>query len=525
MPNINDYLQEIKTSVYGEEVRDAIHDAIEQCYEDEKAREEQIDAVAAAQMGAIVAKGVETLDSIPDDYSALAQHFEATVFSPDISWTIGRTVGANTGGFNTPYPTGAVTNEIPVSGGDILIRNTPPKDSSDLNLIIHLVQYANGVFQSRISLDYDVPVVLASTTTSIRLNFLRAASTGVNMTETDIENYFSVSFYQKNLSYGKYRKNAEDIETHTDAIGPLVNIAETWFNVAYDPNDQIVYETQHGPYSTLRDSNNKKAIVCSQFALACLSGLPYERSRYVQNNNAFCWWGYRSDGTGTYPYDNDYMINQYWVQYLADKGLLVPYVAGHHNIKAGDLLFYGNDIEHNGGHCRICTQVNLHQVMTMESTGEQTRLIDGASVGLVAKGINLDTNPPVYYAHMPVAPTHYTTTRMLLDNSSQIGTVSSGVSSAQIKLYEFAPFLERGFYSLVIDRDECGTGVYARLAYENGVTENLLFGVNYGFGGTIRNTFYAQMPVVSLTIRVVPESDTDYSYKITRVALYRGWHE
>lgn len=38
MSAIDNYLQEIKTAVYGEEVRDAIHDAIEQCYEDEKAR-------------------------------------------------------------------------------------------------------------------------------------------------------------------------------------------------------------------------------------------------------------------------------------------------------------------------------------------------------------------------------------------------------------------------------------------------------------------------------------------------------
>lgn len=34
MSVIDNYLQEIKTAVYGEEVRDAIHDAIQQCYTD-----------------------------------------------------------------------------------------------------------------------------------------------------------------------------------------------------------------------------------------------------------------------------------------------------------------------------------------------------------------------------------------------------------------------------------------------------------------------------------------------------------
>ena len=496
MSAIDNYLQEIKTAVYGEEVRDAIHDAIEQCYED-----------------------------VNQQVSMVTQ--------PDISWTIGVTVGQNTGAYNYPYPTGAVTNEIPVSGGEVLIRNTPPKDTSDLTLLIHLVQYVDGVFQSRTSLDYNTPIVLADATTSIRLNFLRAASTNVDMTNSDIEQYFNVSLFRNAMSYLDYKRDSEEIETHTDTIGPLVNIAETWFNVAYDPNDQIVYETQHGPYSTLRDSNNKKAIVCSQFALACLSGLPYERSRYVQNNNAFCWWGYRSDGTGTYPYDNDYMINQYWVQYLADKGLLVPYVAGHHNIKAGDLLFYGNDIEHNGGHCRICTQVNPHQVVTMESTGEVTRKADGASVGLITKGINLETNPPTYYAHMPIAPTNYTTKRILLDTTHQTGSAAgeSGVSSATIKRYEL-PALERGFYTIVIDREESGTaGVYARLYYPSSLclpnqnTENILFGANENYGGTIRSTFYAQVPLLGLMIRCVFDSGSSYSYDITRVALYRGWHE
>lgn len=34
MSAIDNYLQEIQTAVYGEEVRDAIHDAIQQCYTD-----------------------------------------------------------------------------------------------------------------------------------------------------------------------------------------------------------------------------------------------------------------------------------------------------------------------------------------------------------------------------------------------------------------------------------------------------------------------------------------------------------
>lgn len=34
MSKISEYLQLIKTAIYGREVRDAIHDSIKQCYED-----------------------------------------------------------------------------------------------------------------------------------------------------------------------------------------------------------------------------------------------------------------------------------------------------------------------------------------------------------------------------------------------------------------------------------------------------------------------------------------------------------
>ena len=40
---INEYLKKIKEAVYGEEVRDSIHDAIEQCYKDAKGLTDIID--------------------------------------------------------------------------------------------------------------------------------------------------------------------------------------------------------------------------------------------------------------------------------------------------------------------------------------------------------------------------------------------------------------------------------------------------------------------------------------------------
>ena len=42
---INEYLKKIKEAVYGEEVRDSIHDAIEQCYKDATGHPDSVAAV------------------------------------------------------------------------------------------------------------------------------------------------------------------------------------------------------------------------------------------------------------------------------------------------------------------------------------------------------------------------------------------------------------------------------------------------------------------------------------------------
>lgn len=74
MSAIDTYLQAIQTAVYGEEVRDAIHDAIEQCYEDVNQQVSMIEAAGAAQIAAVQAKGAETIETIPDNYDALGEN-------------------------------------------------------------------------------------------------------------------------------------------------------------------------------------------------------------------------------------------------------------------------------------------------------------------------------------------------------------------------------------------------------------------------------------------------------------------
>lgn len=401
-----------------------------------------------------------------------------------------------------------------------VIRFSKLQDASAMSSFLNTLQIPHD------GVRHPVTFTIAETAYSVRIMSApsMSASSGYTSTWADIQvesGSIMTEYIQPLSAIDAVVREELEVEHHTGVMGPILEVAETYFNVGYDANDLLLYLTQHGPYSTLYNDDNQKCIVCSQFALACLSGMKYSRSRYAQTTNQSEWWGYHSDGTGYYDFDNDYMINMYWVQYLANKGLLVNYVAGHHNIKPGDILFFGNDIEQQGGHCMIATQVNPNRICTIESTGAQTRLVDGGGVGVISGGINLATYPPRYYAHLPISPTNYTTKRVLLDKTLQTGTISG--SSAAIKTYVFDQYLEQGFYSLVIDRAASGTsGIYARVTYTSGQTENVLFGDNENLGCTLRCTFYAQMPVVSLMLRGITDQTT---YSINRVALYRGWHD
>lgn len=75
MPSIQTYLQQILDAVYGEEVRGAIHDAIEECYTDVTTSATAADAAATAANAAASAanEAADAANSAAADASAIAQ--------------------------------------------------------------------------------------------------------------------------------------------------------------------------------------------------------------------------------------------------------------------------------------------------------------------------------------------------------------------------------------------------------------------------------------------------------------------
>jgi len=63
MPSIQTYLQQILDAVYGEEVRGAIHDAIEECYTDVTTSATAADAAATAANAAADAANAAAADA------------------------------------------------------------------------------------------------------------------------------------------------------------------------------------------------------------------------------------------------------------------------------------------------------------------------------------------------------------------------------------------------------------------------------------------------------------------------------
>lgn len=139
--------------------------------------------------------------------SALKSALSAIPYRPVFTWEIGKTIGSS-GTIGTALA-GAHTDEIAITGGAVIVRNTPVNDANDKLLIIHVCQYANGVFQSRTSLAFDTPMTLADGTTSVAFNFTRQAATNIPMTQTDIDTYFDIEIYQQNVPMALYEREAK----------------------------------------------------------------------------------------------------------------------------------------------------------------------------------------------------------------------------------------------------------------------------------------------------------------------------
>lgn len=375
--------------------------------------------------------------------------------------------------------------------------------------------------------DYVVTFVIYSGNTNPATEFIDyiVAEDGVPIVPDGSYRYFRIKM-QKTASVAIVPSEGDDLlvraksyapveEIHTDAVGPMVEVAETYFNVAYDPSDQIVYQSQRGMYSERTTTDGGlKAMPCSQFVTACYSGTPYNYSRYVGTRNESYWWGLYTDGTGDYAYE-DYMASPDMAQYCQDKGWLHTFDLAHNDMKPGDVAFYSSDSQiSNVGHCVIVLAVGKNRYTFMEASANNTRLVDGNDVAPVCITTAYTNKMPTFYAHIPVVPSEYKTTLLFKDETQYSQTISSG--TVNIKTYPLIANLEKGFYTFACDYT--GNGYpYIKVTYEDGQSKN------YSRDETSTNrysvTFYAQMPIKTVEVRGYGAA----THTVSNVTLRKGF--
>lgn len=380
-----------------------------------------------------------------------------------------------------------------------------------------------------------------------------------------------------------YKKELEATEKHTDGVGALVEVAETYFNVAYDPNDIMIYVSKHGLFSPQYcvmadddgdptdsngyklDENGKqvldengnpilgknpkttKAIVCSQFEQACISGITYENSRYVngltENRNKAYSWGFVSDGSGVYTYDynylpntnsedtysyNDYMTACNQAKYFESKGLLNTFDKKRNGLKAGDLIFFDDpnmdekDKPHYYKqivHVGICLSADKDRYTMMHSSDGYSRMYDGKEAGVLVVTREYTEKMPAYFVHSPIIAEH--TTKLLESKSlSEIGTYTA--SYHNIDTIEFTTPLDRGFYTL--EFDDLGNSLgHIKAIYDQKDANNKY--KNRSYYATKNTTvnkivFYAEMPVREIVVWV----NNGTNYNCSWIKLYKGYH-
>ena len=314
---------------------------------------------------------------------------------------------------------------------------------------------------------------------------------------------------------------------NADGIGALVEVAESFFNVAYDPNDHLVYESTIGLFSTnTTDANGHAAIVCSQFVQACIAGIRYERSRYVQDKNERLPWGFVSDGTGKYSFTgwnahNDYMDASNQAHYFEDHGALKTFDVNRVALQPGDLLFYTDEKsekDNKVSHVAICLGSTDDRYMLMHSINNHNRLVDGNEAGLVAETRTYVSYCPTYYARSPIVAEYSNT---LITSESGKGLTEYTTNTTFAYDVKFTEHLARGFYTLKFD--DLGDSEYGYVKVHYVDEKGSKYEQNYvciknGEVNTV--VFYAEMPITRIEARVLGGTYHNSSW----MKFYKGYH-
>lgn len=326
------------------------------------------------------------------------------------------------------------------------------------------------------------------------------------------------------------------ITNHYDSFGPMMKVAESYFKEAYATSHRIVYRSERGLFYEDTDYEGEHAIVCSMLVEACLYGIYYENSRYVQSVNQRSHWGYMTDGTGHYPstytpdpvdgFMDDYMTAAYLAKYCDEHGWLHEFSSDRKNqIMPGDLLFFSSSSSPNWNqivHVAFCVRAYLISYTIIEATGNNlTRLSDNQSVGVGIDTYTFSQKPISYYARMPLASATYQSELIDAPADSYSGTYNA--VSKLVATRTYSQNLPQGFYTVTFRDTGSSVGGYVKVHYANGTEKNY---AAQKLGKEISIVLFAETPVASIDFRVTStlnEGAAEATYNVSDIKVYKGY--
>ena len=365
--------------------------------------------------------------------------------------------------------------------------------------------------------------------------------------------------------------------TYQDSFGPIIKVAETYFNAAYSSANTLVYSSGRGLFRDtitapipsgealpslakggICTDTGVNAIVCSQFVEACLYGIDYQHSRYVQDTNERASWGYVTDhiltpGAGGIwkssdnQYIDDYMIAANLAKYCQEHGWLYEidttqseYTYFHQlsQMKPGDLIFYENSntsFWNNIGHVAFCLQNYKTYYSTIESGtfGQNNEYGVGISYRPYKQPTGDGINKIKYFARMPLSSVAYSSNKI---NRNFLSYNGSKTFTSDIWANNYISFYlslmdkittEFGFYTFILTETADFKAGAIQLIYNDNSTQ-----IYYGqkINNDIKIVFYLDKPIYRFRIFIYPTLEDDnssknktYTYNLTKYTLYRGY--
>ena len=206
MATIQDYLNKIKTAIYGKDVRQAIHDAIFKCYEDGKAG--SIDLVAR-----------ENINTLTNQVAAMdpENNLQKTggIMSGDINMNGNKVTGlpdpsADSDAVSRLYMTGAIEDYVHSLG-----LGTIPQTASDLNTKAETGWWVIGESTANKPDDITLGVVQVISTTCAQVLQIATSTTGIRARRvtTDYPNSWGEWEYENpNMIHRKEYRTTERLD-------------------------------------------------------------------------------------------------------------------------------------------------------------------------------------------------------------------------------------------------------------------------------------------------------------------------